>query len=87
MNTWTQFYDMSSGGQHKLAWSVIYIEAELPDAERIFVNRFGIDPHDVTCECCGEDYSVTPVDAPVASCFDDRTLIVYAADITTEERR
>lgn len=55
---WTQFWDMHSGGHQKLKWAMIYIEAPEEEAEVIFQNRFGRNPHRVTCTCCGEDYHV-----------------------------
>jgi hypothetical protein len=55
---WTQFWDMSSGGGQKLDWGLIFIEAPLDQAVRVFQNRFGRNPYRVTCTCCGADYSV-----------------------------
>jgi hypothetical protein len=56
--TWTQFWDMHSGGRQKLAWHKIYIEAPLEEAKSVFYARFGRNPKKVTCTCCGEDYSL-----------------------------
>ena len=56
---WTQFMDMHSGGGQKLKWAYIYIEAPEKEAEIIFQNRLGRNPHRVTCTCCGSDYSIT----------------------------
>lgn len=56
---YTQFYDMSSGGSQKEDWSRIYINASEEEAKVIFYNRFGHSPDRVTCNCCGEDYSIT----------------------------
>ena len=56
---WTQFMDMHSGGGQKLDWEYIYIEAPEKEAEIIFQNKFGRNPHRVTCTCCGDDYSLT----------------------------
>jgi hypothetical protein len=55
---WTQFWDMHSGGRQKLEWARIYIEAPQDEAAVIFQNRFGRNPHRVTCTCCGPDYSI-----------------------------
>ena len=55
---WTRFWDMGSGGGHKEDWSIILIQAPQNEAERIFYNRFGHNPHRVTCTCCGPDYSI-----------------------------
>lgn len=56
---WTKFLDMSSGGGEKLDWWSIWIEAPEAEARVIFYNLFDRDPDNVTCDCCGEDYSVT----------------------------
>lgn len=56
---WTQFWDMHSGGGTKLDWEMIYIEAPEDEAEVIFYNKFGRNPNNISCTCCGEDYSVT----------------------------
>jgi hypothetical protein len=59
-STWTQFWDMhSGGGQKEEKWSMIYIEAPIDEAKVIFYNRFGHNPERVTCTCCGEDYSIS----------------------------
>ena len=55
---WTQFMDMHSGGGSKLKWDYIYIEAPAGRAEEIFEEKFDRNPHNVTCDCCGSDYSV-----------------------------
>ena len=55
--TWTQFMDMHSGGRQKLDWAYIYIEAKEEDAAKVFMHRFGRNPNNITCSCCGEDYS------------------------------
>lgn len=55
---WTKFFDMHSGGGQKLDWSHIYIEAPEAEAVEIFKRRFGRDPNNVTCDCCGEDFAV-----------------------------
>jgi len=51
--------DMHSGGRQKEKWVYIYIEAKEDEAIKIFYNRFGHNPHRVTCTCCGNDYSLT----------------------------
>jgi hypothetical protein len=58
-STWTQFWDMHSGGPLKEKWHFIYIEAPIEEAKIIFYNRFGHNPDRVTCTCCGEDYSIS----------------------------
>jgi len=57
---WTKFYDMYSGGSQKEDWSEIYIQASSEEeAIKIFERRFDHHPHRVTCDCCGEDYSIS----------------------------
>lgn len=56
---WTQFWDMYSGGSTKEGnYDKIYIEAPEEEAKLIFYNRFGHDPEDIGCSCCGENYSI-----------------------------
>ena len=59
---WTQFdvrMDMHSGGDSKTQWQFIYIQAPEEVAEVVFYNRFGHNPYDVACQCCGSNYSIT----------------------------
>jgi hypothetical protein len=57
--TWTQFWDMHSGGSTKEGpYENIYIEAPEDEAVAIFYNRFGHDPNRISCTCCGEDYAI-----------------------------
>lgn len=53
---WTEFYDGHSGGEPKMKWSHILIEAGKEFATLYFKYRFQRDPDHVTCECCGKDY-------------------------------
>ena len=57
--TWTKFHDMHSGGDQKLDWPFIFIEAPLQEAKAVFYHRFGRNPDRITCTCCGEDYSIS----------------------------
>jgi hypothetical protein len=55
---------MHSGGLTKIKENGhdinhIYIEADQKTAERYFEQLFDRDPHYTTCDCCGEDYSIT----------------------------
>ena len=60
---WTRFWDMSSGGGiAEPPYEEIYIEAPIEEATLIFWNRFGHDPYNVTCPCCGQDYDVQDYD-------------------------
>ena len=61
---WVQYWDMHSGGRQKLDWAKIYIEARTEsEANSIFMNIFNRDPDNVTCDCCGEDYSTWAYDS------------------------
>ncbi len=56
---WTTFWDMSSGGYLKEEpYDNIYIEAGEEKAREIFLDKFGHDPDDVACNCCGKNYAV-----------------------------
>ena len=56
---WTRFMDMHSGGGAKLDYENILIHAPERRAREIFEEYFERDSNNVTCECCGEDYSVS----------------------------
>lgn len=49
---------MNSGGDQKLQWERIFIEAPYDEAVRVFYAKFGRHPENVTCSCCGSDYSI-----------------------------
>lgn len=55
---WTSFQDMSSGGKSKLEWDYIYINYPEDKAAAYFEERFGRSPYNITCYCCGKDYSI-----------------------------
>lgn len=59
---YTKFFDMSSGGGEKLGACNIFIEAKEDEAVDLFKRIFGRDPYNVTCSCCGSDYSVNETD-------------------------
>ena len=55
-----RFMDMHSGGELKTPYSHIYIEADsYEEALDIFKEKFDRNPYNVTCNCCGEDFSVS----------------------------
>ena len=56
---WTRFMDLHSGGFKKEKHAYIYIEAGEAEACRVFFDKFGHDPTDVACECCGQNYSIS----------------------------
>lgn len=70
---WTRFYDMSSGGDQKLQYKIIYIELPEKLAREEFERRFGRDPDHVTCHCCGEDFSVSEYETLTEATEFDRS--------------
>ena len=56
---WAVFWDMSSGGGEKLDWELIFIQAPEKQAVSYFEDKFDRNPYNITCSCCGEDYSVS----------------------------
>ena len=57
---WTHFFDMHSGGMAKLGdYDHVYIQLPEEKAIEFFYDKFGLQPDNVTCDCCGRDYSVT----------------------------
>lgn len=72
------FFDMCSGGGEKTDYSEIIIEAEsIEQAEMIFEDRFNRDPRNVTCGCCGPDFSIYEVkDTKPAWCSSDDLLVI-----------
>lgn len=60
---WIRFWDMRSGGNLKTDFHIIFIEANTyEDAINIFENRFNIDPFNIACDCCDEDFSIDKYD-------------------------
>lgn len=58
--TWTAFWDKHSGGGCKEPpYEYIYIEAPEKPARKYFKRRFGHKATRVTCNCCGQDYSIS----------------------------
>lgn len=39
-------------------YDLIVIEAHEEEAIDYFIRKFGHDPRDVACECCGSNYSI-----------------------------
>lgn len=57
---WTLFWDMHSGGDTKLPpYEMIYVPLDKTAAIQWFEHVTGRCPDNVTCPCCGEDYSVS----------------------------
>ncbi|HWY35414.1 MAG TPA: hypothetical protein VNX68_12270 [Nitrosopumilaceae archaeon] len=61
---WTEFFDNASGGHEKTEYFVIYIPLPKDEAVEYFKKRFGLDPYDTECDCCGVNYSINEVPAP-----------------------
>ena len=61
MSPWTTFEDQHSGGSNlKMEpYEYIFIQAPKNIAMVYFQNRFGIDPENITCTCCDDDYDIT----------------------------
>lgn len=74
---WTRFFDLSSGGQEKTPYTTIWIEAPEEEAIEVFQEIFCLDPYNVTCECCGSDFSVWEAKPD----FQNGEAIVSRADI------
>ncbi len=56
-STWTMFNDRYSGGSRKLDTKRVWIEAEEEQAITLFQEIFGLSPNNISCSCCGEDFS------------------------------
>lgn len=55
---------MHSGGRTKIEpFEKIYIEAPRDEALSVFYSRFGRNPYNITCSCCGGDYAVDEDDS------------------------
>jgi hypothetical protein len=75
---WFTFMDMFSGGDEKLRWHFIHIQAKDRDAAvDVFVSRFDRYPFNETCACCGADYM----------CLERDTLVDAIADYDNMWRR
>lgn len=60
----TRFMDMHSGGRAKIRRNgidqdCIYIEAPEKLGVAIFKEMYDREPDNITCQCCGSDYSVS----------------------------
>ena len=83
---WTKFWDMHSGGDQKLDWPTIYIEAPKEEAKIIFYNVFGRNPEWVTCTGCGEDYVIEEYETlEMATAFHRGCRFDKAADKYVDE--
>ena len=92
--SWTRFFDMHSGGRTKLPpYEYIYIEAPKKEAISVFYSRFKRNPNNVTCHCCGEDYSIREADgldqatAYERNCLWNDKLKMYLEEDNTYRKR
>ena len=77
----TRFFDMSSGGTEKEDFCTLYVELPEDEAVEWFEEKYGHSPYNVTCECCGQDYSFHEVgDNPD---MKDADLIIRKEELTT----
>lgn len=76
-----RFWDMHSGGAQKTPYDKIYIRA-YSEAEAIdkFEREFQRHPFNVTCQCCGEDFSISEYDTLAEACAYFRTTHTYDKD-------
>lgn len=64
-----KFTDMNSGGMMKSKYKTILIECyNQTEAIELFEGRFDRNPRNITCTCCGWDYSISEYDS-----FEDAT--------------
>lgn len=73
---WTTFFDMFSGGEQKTPYSYIFIEAPKETAIQVFETLFKIDPYNITCNCCGEDFAI----------YEDESLETATTYLKKEEK-
>ena len=71
MPKYTKFFDMCSGGEQKTEFECIVIEGDEETATDIFTRKFGRDPRNVTCRCCGPDFSIGEYDS-----YDEATAYI-----------
>lgn len=55
-----------------MEWCVIYIEASEETAKRVFAAKFDRQADNVSCYCCGSDYSVTESESLIEATAYDR---------------
>lgn len=85
---WTKFKDSHAGGYLKIdKTEAIFIEAPQDEAINVFYNRFGVNPNQVSCTCCGDDYTIYETDE---SEIDDLgtypAIVIKTYDIAPHER-
>jgi hypothetical protein len=82
---WFDYFDMSSGGKQKTEWEHIYVEADSSDeADVLFETSTGLYPHNITCDCCGEDFVVHKGESlEDVTMFDRKRIAVVPLDVYT----
>lgn len=56
---WFRFMDMHGGGDARTKYDYVYVQATDEDeAVKAFQGYLHVNPYNVTCKCCGEDYSI-----------------------------
>lgn len=56
---YTRLYDMHSGGDLKVPpYRFIFIEGPESLAAAVYESRYGRSIYNITCNCCGADYSI-----------------------------
>jgi hypothetical protein len=63
MEKWTKFFDMSSGGEEKEDFAYLFVNLPINKAVKWFEKKFGHNPNNVTCPCCGKDYSIDEIES------------------------
>lgn len=81
LGSWTEFVDVWSGGSAKEPWDRIFIQAPVSVACLVFESIFEHNPRNVSCTCCGEEYSIAEA---VEFSFGSNVLLIKAADILPE---
>jgi len=79
----TQFFDSYSGGSRKEDFDVIAIELAETMSIDWFERKYGHDPLNITCKCCGSDYSIYEAET-LEDLPHENDLIVYKHDLEAQ---
>ncbi|MBW7977996.1 hypothetical protein RY279_06645 [Bacillus velezensis] len=70
---WFKYRDMSTGGYEKSDYGTIFVEAhDEYKANDIFESELDLDPYGVACDCCGNDFWVSEVEADYVEGYAQR---------------
>lgn len=83
---WTRFHDHNTGGTMKTTYREIYIRAPVREAKVIFYDVIGHDPEKISCECCGEDFTIDELELSRAELLDLKRR-TYALFMETKQRK